>query len=128
MVEDLSVTGFRFASAVPITVGTPIRVGLAGSGQADAQVTWREGLTHGSVFTPALDQATLDAAFSHDRTGGIAIIAPRSRTALLAIQAVHDVRVESTGQADRRLTPFGGFLLTMLAGGLSWKLLAMLLG
>lgn len=134
MVEDLSITGFRFASVVPIPVGTEIRVGLAGSGQADAQVTWREGQSHGSVFIPALDQAILDAAFSHDQMAAIAMITRQSSRMPLAVQTAHNVHADAIGvetdvanQADRRLPPFYGLLLAMLIGGLGWKLLVTLL-
>lgn len=127
VVEDLSAAGFCFASATPISVGTPIRVGLSGSGQADAQVSWREGHRHGSVFTPHLDQAILDAAFTHDRNGVTAMIACQSRPLRKAIRPSHDDHTIAADEGGWRIAPFCGFALAMLAGGVSWKLLAVLL-
>ena len=64
-VEDLSQDGFRFSTNMSIASGTLIRVGLAGAGQASAQIAWQNGESHGCIFLPALTDAQIEAAFSH---------------------------------------------------------------
>lgn len=126
IVEDLSVSGFCFSSAEPVPVGTSIRVGLAGSGQADAEVTWREGKRHGSRFTPALAQSTIDAAFN-DQAGRIATIAREPSMPWATAQSVRTAQADTLDRGAWRIEPILGYALAMLTGGLSWKMLVVLL-
>lgn len=127
IVEDLSAAGFCFFSEEPIPVGTSIRVGLAGPGQADAEVTWREGKRHGSQFTSALTQSTIDAAFSNDRVGITATIGCKPSIPTATTKPVHLAQEYTLNEGVWRIEPFFGFVLAMLAGGLCWKAVAVLL-
>jgi hypothetical protein len=127
VVEDLSITGFRYSSEEPVAAGELVSVGLAGSGQADARVIWRDGARHGARFTKALAQSTIDAAFTNDQAGITATIA-REPNMLQATACLESLTQEDAlGQPTWRIAPYISFILAMLAGGLIWKILAMLL-
>ncbi|WBH17100.1 PilZ domain-containing protein [Sphingomonas radiodurans] len=64
IVEDLSLTGFRYRSTDRLPIGTPIRLGLAGAGTAAAQVVRVDGDDHGCAFDPPLSPNQLEAAFT----------------------------------------------------------------
>jgi hypothetical protein len=127
VVEDLSVSGFCFSSAEPIRVGTSIRLGLAGAGQADAEVAWREGKRHGSRFTPALAQSTIDAAFTNGHAGVTATIARELSMSWATTHLVRAAQVDTLDQGAWRIAPVFGFALAMLVGALSWSVLVLLL-
>lgn len=110
-VEDLSIAGFRFSSATPIAVGTPITVGLAGAGRADAEVAWRKGPRHGCLFTPFLTAEAIEAAFTN--VGATATIAPRAAT-------IPARRTEMTW----RVAGSTRFVLAGMAGASIWALIA----
>ncbi|SEN65462.1 PilZ domain-containing protein [Sphingomonas gellani] len=115
-VEDLSIAGFRFSSADPIAVGTPVRVGLAGAGRADAEVAWRKGTHHGCLFTSPLTPAAIEAAFTNAVSGATATIAPRVAT----------TSTPSTA-GTWRIAGSARFLLVAVAGASIWGLVAVAL-
>lgn len=117
MVEDLSAIGFGFTSAISIAAGTHVRIGLAGGGRADAEVTWHKGDRHGCIFTPPLTLKQGEAAFTH---------AP-GELATLTVLANTDVNVQLAPEVRRQGALPIHFALTALAGGLCWTMLAMLL-
>ena len=127
VVEDLSITGFRYSSEEPVAAGELVRVGLAGSGQADAKVIWRDGVRHGARFTRALAQSTIDAAFTNDQAGITATIAREPNMLRATACPARITQTDALGQSSWRIAPFVSYILAMLAGGLIWKILAMLL-
>jgi hypothetical protein len=117
MVEDLSASGFCFSSMISVAAGTRVRVGLAGGGRAEAEVTWHDGKRHGCTFTPPLTPAQSSAAFTHAPGG----------TATLTVLANPDTRAQLAQQLRQQRALPGHLALTALAGGLCWAMLVMLL-
>jgi hypothetical protein len=116
-VEDLSASGFCFSNVISIPAGTHVRIGLAGGGRADAEITWQKGTRHGCVFTPPLTPAQSETAFTHE-LGGPAIITVLANT---------DASAQLASEMGRQRAFPVNFALTVLAGGLCWAMLVVLL-
>jgi len=81
-VLDLSSGGFRFRAERALPVGAIVSVGLSGPGAAEGRIVWREGRTHGCVFTAPQTAATVAAAFDTSTSNVVTLteVAPVART------------------------------------------------
>jgi hypothetical protein len=59
-VEDLSLTGFRFATCFRLNVGQLVSVTIPGLAALEARVAWVEGYRYGAAFDRALHVAVFD--------------------------------------------------------------------
>lgn len=61
-VADLTRDGCRIESATELETGSTIHLGIAGVGMVEAEVRWRNGLTHGCAFVQPLPSGAVTAA------------------------------------------------------------------
>jgi len=82
-VVDLSQTGFRIATAVPLQVGDEISIGLSGVGTRRAYVAWRRDGEYGCAFDQPLEIKEAQDAFTSAsvvRLGSAEQVADATRT------------------------------------------------
>lgn len=127
IVQNLSATGFCFSSTAPIAIGTAIRVGLAGAGQADAEVAWRDRDRYGCLFTPSLTHEALDEAFTNDAIGIAATIVRVLPGAVFSQIDMPSTNLEQGSSTTLHVAPFVLVVLAMLTGSIAWVMISMLL-
>lgn len=59
-VRDLSVTGFRCESSIPLAIGARVWLTIPGMSPLESIVMWKSGFIYGCAFASAIHVAVLD--------------------------------------------------------------------